>query len=159
MSDRDQAIQLVRQLMRPKPRWWATTNLTAVGVSCQLEVTTKTRWFGVVVVTRSVKADTPLFDAVLRLREKTLVNDDDWFVQSPALDPWFKAIISNPGTKTPGLHFNYFDEPKPFGRSLTEAELVMDLIEYTRGVDNLPQWYRETIGFKEFNDDDSLKKI
>lgn len=159
MSERQNSILEVQKLMRARSPWLVFTTLKAVGVSSELEITVSRSFLGVPLPDKQILKDSKLFDAVLQMREHTLVSDSDWFINDEPLLPWFKAVLRHPNLAALTVNFDYDNEPLPFGRKLSEAVLALDLIEYPRGVDDLPQWYRETIGFKEFNDDDSLKKI
>jgi hypothetical protein len=146
MSKREEALAELNKLIKPRfPGFF--TQLIAVGVSNELEITVTTYLFGNELKARTIVEDSPVFKAVLYLRENSLAEDMIRVYSEGPVKPWFRVWVDFTAFGEPDARFDYFDEPRPRGNVLSEASLALDLIEYPRVVDELPNWYRERIGF------------
>jgi hypothetical protein len=148
VAQREQAIERVHRLMKPRVRG-VETYLVASGVGTELEVTLRTYLFELRLPRRTIEPGSKLFDAVLAMRDKTLESHIARWRPIKAPIPWFTAKLSNSGTSESEAYFNYSAEPLPFGKPVSEEALMLDYLEYPRDVNQLPDWYREAIGFND----------
>lgn len=142
LTPTEQAIEKVEKLMKARLSWFFITTLKATGVSCALQVTRTSQFLWMPPKERTVAPDSKLFQEVLAMREATTVIATDYVIRATSNAPWYTVTLTAKRFKALKVHFNYGDEPHPFGCELSKEELMMELAEFSQPLAAKPLWFQ-----------------